>query len=262
MRFRNAVPFFLVLAALLLQACGPSAEAAVQTAIAATQQIAELQTAAAVPQQPEATATSETLPEEPTATPPPLISVSQNTNCRRGPATNYDQISVLSVGEQAEVLKTFDSEYVVVDNPTGSGDCWLWLRYADKTDFSEYDLPIATAPPTPVPTATPTPTSPWEGSWNMRVYHGGVERTGSMGCSVSGLNITCSVTTNDSFVYNFSGTLDASHQNASGTFTGTGSGNWAAQLSGSGQFVGNLNMGSWDFCGTRSGSLPNPCKWP
>lgn len=110
------------------------------------------------------TPTPEILIPFPPAFPPPAaagtpeVSVSVDTHCRSGPGSNYKLLDTVSVGEKVEVIGVFPgSEYVVVRLPSG-GECWLWLRYADRTDFSEFNLPEATQPP--MPTATPTPQPP------------------------------------------------------------------------------------------------------
>jgi hypothetical protein len=87
-----------------------------------------------------------------------FISVTADTNCRSGPAANYTALATVLVGEKVQVVAKFPgSDYVVVKLPDGS-ECWLWLRYATETDFSDKLLPIATQPHTPTPTYTPFPT--------------------------------------------------------------------------------------------------------
>lgn len=273
MRHRMILISCLLIVAVALTACGgQSADDAIATGIAQTLQISQLETAAA--NNGGSTAEASPVVEEtpqPEATSLPdiaLVSVSTDTNCRSGPSQHYKLIATVTVGQQVEVLKTFaDSDYVVVQNPNGAGDCWLWLRYADTTDFSAFNLPTATQPPTPTPTITPSPTPSydWSGNWTIRVFHGGVERTGAMSCSVNGMSLTCSAVTNPgNFTYAFTGTIDPGYQTAAGSFGGTGSGSWQARIPavGSPQFIGNLDQGSWEFCGTRSGGFPNPCKWP
>jgi hypothetical protein len=283
MKIRQLFFFVLVSTALLLQACGPAAEAAIATGIAATLQISQLQTAAAgggggggsAP-----TATSE--PGQPTNTSAPsetatitltptlsvpMVSVSQNTNCRSGPATSYTLLTTIDVGQEVEVIAvTTFSDYVLVRQPDGTGDCWLWLRYANVTDFEAYNLPVATQPPTPTPTYTPTPSFNWNGDWNIVVKNGGSTYTGSINFTVTGNNISGNATLNPGALpYTFSGTVSASLQGAGGTYGGTGSGDWDAQIKSGNlnQFIGNLDSGTWEFCGARVGSsIPNPCLWP
>lgn len=264
----------LLLLAVVLTACGGQTnESAIATGIAQTLQISQLETAAAGNSNAQPSPTVEHTPQpdagEETSVPEvALVSVNTDTNCRSGPSQHYKLVTTVLAGQQVEVLKTFDgSDYVVIKNPNGAGDCWLWLRYADTTDFTAYNLPTATQPPTPTPTITPSPTPSysWSGNWTIRVYHSGVERTGAMSCSINGMTLTCSAVTNPgNFTYSFTGTIDPGYQTASGNYGGTGSGMWAARIPavGGATFVGNLDQGTWEFCGARSGSFPNPCLWP
>jgi len=148
MKTYKSLVLLLVLSALLVQACGPNTQAAIATGIAQTQQISALETAAA------GGGAEDEAPAEagPSDTPAPAIafvSVSQNTNCRSGPRLDYALLTTINPGQQVEVSKTFSTEYVLVKNPNGEGDCWLFLQYADTTDFSAFNLPTATQPPTP-----------------------------------------------------------------------------------------------------------------
>ncbi len=117
---------------------------------------------------PTATVTATTLPTDmPTAAPTltatpsvPMAEVSVPTNCRTGPGKIYDQVSVLDVGKRVEVVaRNASGTYWVVQNPGGSGVCWLWGNYAAVTGPTA-NLPVWDAPPTPTPipglTATPT----------------------------------------------------------------------------------------------------------
>ena len=94
-----------------------------------------------------------------TATPTiPLVSVSVNTNCRSGPGKVYDYLGALMVGERAEVVgKHTPSNYWIIKNPDGIGNCWLWNQYAtvsgNTTNLQEY---IAPAVPTPTIPAAPS----------------------------------------------------------------------------------------------------------
>lgn len=84
----------------------------------------------------------------------PQVSVSTNTNCRTGPGTQYDLIGALVVGQTAEVIGKYSpSNYWIIKNPNGSGNCWLWGQYATVTGNT------ANLPEYPVP-ATPTPSLP------------------------------------------------------------------------------------------------------
>lgn len=265
---RSRINRFLiwVFLALIVAACsGVDTQSVVETAIAQTQQFSELQTAAA------GTSASDTpqgedepSPAEETATPSlPLVSVSQNTNCRTGPGVNYGYVTTIEAGTQHEVVAVFDANYVLIRNPNASGDCWLWLQYADTKVFDSFNLPQATQPPTPAPTHTPTPTWNWNGTWTMwwgnNVY--------VVPLTVSGNKISGSFGEGVQMIV-IEGTLSNNGQNVSGTWTypqGEGDGNfeWQLKAGNPNQFVGNNNFGIAPWCGATSGaSKPNPCQWP
>jgi len=89
----------------------------------------------------------------------PMVEVSVNTNCRTGPGIVYDLISALLIGQEAEVVaRSADGAYWVIENPTGSGTCWLWGFYA-TVEGPTAGLPVWDPPPTPTPEATITPTA-------------------------------------------------------------------------------------------------------
>ncbi|MCW5876812.1 MAG: hypothetical protein KIS85_08010 [Anaerolineales bacterium] len=286
MNIRQTIPFLMTLGALLLVACGPS-EAEVQARISLTKQ-AEAATLVAgvaeIPAEIQQPQNSPTPLSEAAAATLPLVSVSQNTNCRSGPGSNYALITTIDTSQSVEVLKVYNAlNYVVVRNPSGSSDCWLWLQYASPSNFAEWDLPIATQPPTPAathtvaaadtaaPPASPTPASPfdWAGAWEVRMMNTANSSTwtGGMNCVVAGSALTCAVSVNPGGLnYTFSGTIAADLRTVSGSFSdGAGaSGNWQGQIKSDNpsQFVGSLT-GNWEWCGARSGSsLPSPCKWP
>jgi hypothetical protein len=280
----------LLLCSLLLQACG-NAQTAIQTGVAATQQIAELQTQAAgaqssgtedqeaqEPQQAEEPSQEEeeAAPQEPTETPtvtqtptPDVaqITVRENTNCRTGPAKYYGHVTTVNDGQTAEVvgLPVDNVEYVIIKNPNGSGTCWLWLQYADKdrSDFAAYNLQKYQTPATPTPSATATPEFSWAGTWTVFIDGTpGVSAT----FSVSGNSVT------SSFAYlgetvTINGTISNNGQNLSGTYVTTAPSNGSIQFqikSGNrNQFVGNYDGGGGEWCGARSGaSKPSPCQGP
>jgi hypothetical protein len=97
----------------------------------------------------------------PTFTPTvPMVTVSQNTNCRTGPGVVYDLIGGLLVGEEAVVVGKYTAgNYWIINNPDSSGTCWLWGQYATVSGNTA-GLPEYTPPPTPTPTFTPTPPPP------------------------------------------------------------------------------------------------------
>ena len=86
----------------------------------------------------------------------PMVSVSQDTNCRTGPAKIYDYVGALLIGETAEVVGKNTSEgYWIIKNPDSSGTCWLWGYYAtvsgNTANLPEYDVPATPTPGIPNP---------------------------------------------------------------------------------------------------------------
>ena len=74
---------------------------------------------------PEFTATSEI----------PMISVSQDTNCRVGPGSIYPRVGIFLVGDTTEILgREAKGEYWYIRNPdvadNGVEFCWVWGEYA------------------------------------------------------------------------------------------------------------------------------------
>lgn len=89
----------------------------------------------------------------------PMVTVSVSTNCRSGPGTVYDQIGALAVGQTAQVVgKYTPANYWIINNPSGSGTCWLWGQYATVSGNTS-GLPEMVPPPTPTPGFTKTPTT-------------------------------------------------------------------------------------------------------
>ena len=272
MKVRQALFFLLVNSALFLQACGANTESAVQTGVAQALQIAELQTAAAGGGGGGVVASDTPQPgvpaDTPTITPSiPYVSVSADTNCRTGPSQFYAYVVTVTVGQQLEVVATFpNSDYVIVKQPDGTGNCWLWLRYATTTDFSAYNLPAATQPPTPFPTATATNTPiafDWNGTWTTWL----VGNSGSpytVAINQSGSSISGSFSVGPNITVTLSGSLSGDHQTATGTYTVSGgvSGTFQWQAVNENQFAGNWD-GIYPWCGARDGaSMPSPCQWP
>jgi len=107
---------------------------------------------------PTSTSTPEFTPTV-TLTPTPSVptaTVSQNTNCRTGPGTQYDLIGALLIGQSAEVVgKNSASNYWIIKTPGGSGNCWLWGQYAtvsgNTANLPEYPVPATPTPSLPAP---------------------------------------------------------------------------------------------------------------
>jgi len=141
------------LSALLLGACGagPAAEATATPVMPATEPATATVSPPTATASPTATATAT---PEPSATPTsvPQVSVSENTNCRQGPATNYLFQGVLAVGQSADVLARNEaSDYLYIANPDQPGEgCWLWGEFA-QVQGDVAALPVFTPAPSPTP---------------------------------------------------------------------------------------------------------------
>jgi hypothetical protein len=86
----------------------------------------------------------------------PMVSVSQETNCRSGPGDPYAILGTLPVGVQAEVVGRSDYDDWIIKLPSKpSVTCWLWDYYATVTGDTT-TLPKVTPVPSPTPTATAT----------------------------------------------------------------------------------------------------------
>jgi hypothetical protein len=102
---------------------------------------------------------------------PPSISVSIDTNCRKGPSTIYEDISYLLVGKTSEVVAKYQNgSWWVIKDPNNPGQrCWVWGQYASVTGNWQ-NLPEATQPPTPT---TPALAMSIDGSVSTDAYVGG-----------------------------------------------------------------------------------------
>lgn len=86
-----------------------------------------------------------------------MLTVSQVTNCRKGPGAVYDWVGALEPGEQAEVIARdpFGLDWYIRNPDDPNGFCWIFGEFATVTGNSGA-LPAFTAIPTPARTSTPT----------------------------------------------------------------------------------------------------------
>jgi hypothetical protein len=94
-----------------------------------------------------------TTPANPTLGPGAVtLYLSENTNCRAGQGTDFDRITILLKGEEAEAVGVDTSgDYWFIRQPDKLTDfCWLWGRYVTPTGPYEA-LPVFTQIPTPTP---------------------------------------------------------------------------------------------------------------
>jgi hypothetical protein len=275
----------LILSSLIVSACTSSkdvdqeeqdVEAIVQTSIAQTQwviqetEMALSGNATEIPLAPTdvilPTVTETLIPTTtltPTETLTPTLANAQvhvdvDTNCRIGPGELYDIVGGLMVGETAEVVGRYQSgNYWVIENPDGSGECWIWGYYATLEGPLE-NLPYVTQPP------TPTPVVEWTGTWTTAYAEIGDPY----------ITITVSLTQSDdivygSFTYNtmyysLTGSLSDDLRTLSGYWdNGITTGPFLFHWLNPNQFNGNAANGSIEWCGYRNGAaIPSPCLYP
>jgi hypothetical protein len=86
------------------------------------------------------------------------VTVSVETNCRKGPSINFASVYSLSVSQVAEVIgKNTSTGYWIIKIPGGGGaTCWLWGKYATVNGNTDGLAEVATPAPPPTSTATNT----------------------------------------------------------------------------------------------------------
>ena len=88
----------------------------------------------------------------------PIVSVSLDTNCRKGPGQAYAITGALLAGETTEVVgKNSGSNYWIITNPDNpTTTCWLWGQYASVSG-NQSNLSEISIPPSPTPTKLSPP---------------------------------------------------------------------------------------------------------
>ena len=163
MRRRNIfiMPVVLVLAMLACNMPGTQDTGGAAATITAQAAIIETQNAvASIAATPTNIAPTDTPPATLTPTPSVLtVTVSQTTNFRTGPSTQYDLLASLNPGQSAQVVgKYTPANYWIIDTPGSTGTCWLWGQFA-TTSGNVNSVPEMAQPPTPTPGPTDTPTA-------------------------------------------------------------------------------------------------------
>src|SRR6266542_20216 len=95
----------------------------------------------------------------------PMLTVSEQTNCRAGPGQDYDVIFTYLAGKKLEIVGRYDpGNFWLVKSPESpTGTCWLWGQYVEVTG-SYLAVPSVTPPPTS--TSAP-PQAPSIQEWNF-----------------------------------------------------------------------------------------------
>ena len=157
--------YLLIIGGLFISSCNmPSNRTAERTKQAeqsttnatATIELTPTQTEVAFTETPAATATETPVPEpSATITPePPIAEVVRETNCRVGPAGNYDLVATYQVGQMLEVVaKDLGAGYWFVGNPEKPEEQCYLLAQNITVSGDTSALPKFT--PRPSPTAAP-----------------------------------------------------------------------------------------------------------
>jgi uncharacterized protein YraI len=152
----------LVLAGMILSCSLPGStpsQSDVMTAAALT-----VQAVIATKPMPSQTSVSSSVTNAPLATPtesaPPLITVSEVTNCRSGPSQDYERVTQIQPGQQVGIVGYFPPSYWVVNS--SAGNCWISAEFVTPSG-SYQAVPTVTAPPTPDGDAPKAPTFPRNG---------------------------------------------------------------------------------------------------
>lgn len=82
---------------------------------------------------------------------PPVVTVTEQTNCRSGPGKGFEVLGVVDVGETAEIVgrSIYNDNWIIKLPENPAITCWLWAQYATVRGD-------ASAVPTVIPPATPT----------------------------------------------------------------------------------------------------------
>lgn len=131
----------------------------------------------------------------PTLTPTaivPIVTATQDANCRMGPSTGYGVTNSLLAGQTAPITgRNADSSWWVIN--IGGSECWIWGELVIVGgDTSQ--MPVITPPPLPTATFTqpapltaPTPISP-NGTLDCASVTGGVTLVWSAVSNSNGIN--------------------------------------------------------------------------
>ena len=92
----------------------------------------------------------------------PMLKVEDPTNCRSGPGRNFDVITVFQSGASAEIVgRSPDSTWWLINNPFGSGTCWISAEFATISG-SESTVNVVTPPPATADLPAPPSIANWE----------------------------------------------------------------------------------------------------
>jgi hypothetical protein len=164
---KNILPVYILLLALVVQACNlPGAQAtetadpllAAQMTITALSQNQPVEPSATLSVGPVFSSTPElTFTPAFTGTPTfAYITLSQATNCRVGADVSFELIDTFQVGQTIQVLgkHPFDNYWYVKSPNNPNVNCWMWGQYATGANLDNVPVLAPPATYTPQPTAT------------------------------------------------------------------------------------------------------------
>ena len=86
-----------------------------------------------------------------------MLEFTGNTNCRKGPGTEYEVVTVMVSGQKAEASGVSQKgNYWLIKNPGQGGACWVAKDFVNVSGGIT-GLPTVMAPPTPTPVPPSAP---------------------------------------------------------------------------------------------------------
>jgi len=96
----------------------------------------------------------------------PVLKVAEPTNCRSGPNTNSEVVTVFQAGAEAEIVgRSQGSDWWLINNPFGSGTCWIPAASATVNGNGSAVNVVTPISPTNVSAKPPSP--PSISSWDF-----------------------------------------------------------------------------------------------
>ena len=93
----------------------------------------------------------------------PTLKVDEPTNCRSGPGQNFEIVTVFQAGAQAQIVgRSQGSDWWLINNPFGSGTCWIAAEFAEVTGNGSAVQVVTPVPPAEADAPTPPSISRWD----------------------------------------------------------------------------------------------------
>jgi hypothetical protein len=91
------------------------------------------------------------------------LKVDEPTNCRSGPGANSEVVTVFQAGAEAEIVgRSQASDWWLINNPFGSGTCWIAAEFAEITGNGSAVQVVTPAPPADADAPPPPSISNWD----------------------------------------------------------------------------------------------------